>query len=195
MDAVGREESVVDSLAKAVRVDRIAEIVVRVRVVLAQRSRSHAELERWREVVENFAPIALFPRASSMALVHDDEIEEIRTKFLIEARAVPHLWRLPGRSRNTSRGFFWRRRSRSSSVRRRTGRRSCPWDRRSECCGRRGTGFGAGDVRPSGSSVHDHSFQQIWKATAVLPVPVAIVRSVRLLPVRIDWIVRLMAIS
>lgn len=41
----------------------------------------------------------------------------------------------------------------------------------------------------------DQSFQQISKATTVLPVPVAIVNKEHRLPVAIAWIARLMAIS
>ena len=41
----------------------------------------------------------------------------------------------------------------------------------------------------------DQSFQQIWKATKVLPVPVAMVSSTRRLPCRMAWTARLMAIS
>ena len=56
MHAVGREKAVVDALAQAVFVDRVAEIDVGVAVVLAQRRRRHAELVGGLEILEDLAP-------------------------------------------------------------------------------------------------------------------------------------------
>ena len=78
MDAVRGEEAVVDALAQAVCVDRIAEIEVGVAVVVAQRRGGHAELEGGLEVFEDLAPGAVVARAAAVALVHDDQVEEVR---------------------------------------------------------------------------------------------------------------------
>ena len=40
------------------------------------------------EVFENFPPIALVPRASPMALVDNDEVEEIRRKLTVQSRPL-----------------------------------------------------------------------------------------------------------
>ena len=77
MHAVGREEAVVDALPQAVGVDRVAEVAVGVAVVLAQRRGRHAELVGRLEVLEDLAPVALVAGAAAMALVDDDEVEEV----------------------------------------------------------------------------------------------------------------------
>ena len=85
VDAVWRKEAVVDALAEAVRVDRIAEIAVGVAVVLAERRGRHAELEGGLEIFQDVAPVALVAGAAAVALVHDDEVEEVRREFAVEA--------------------------------------------------------------------------------------------------------------
>src|SRR2546430_2324156 len=86
MNAIWREESVLDPLLKAVLVDGVAEVHVGVAVVLAQRRRRHPKLIRWLEVLEDLPPGAFVPCASPMALIHDDEIEEIARVLPVEAR-------------------------------------------------------------------------------------------------------------
>ena len=88
MDAVGREEPVLDALLEAVGVQRVAKVGVGVSVVVAKRSRRHAELGGGLEVFEDFAPVAVVARAASMTLVHDHEVEEVRAVLPIEARTV-----------------------------------------------------------------------------------------------------------
>ena len=46
----------------------------------------HAELEGRLEVVQDLPPVALVPGAAPMALVHDDEVEEIGRILAVEAR-------------------------------------------------------------------------------------------------------------
>ena len=88
VDAIRREETVVNALPQAVGVNGIAEVKVGVAVVFAFRSGRHAELIGRFKVFENLAPVGFFLRAAAMALVHDDEVEEVAGKFLVEAGAV-----------------------------------------------------------------------------------------------------------
>ncbi len=73
-----REEAVVDPFLERVDIDRLAEVGVGVHVVLPFRRRGQAELHRRREVIEDAAPVAFVVRAAAMALINDDEIEEVR---------------------------------------------------------------------------------------------------------------------
>ena len=75
--AVGRKEAVIDALPEAVGVERIVEIAVCVAVVLPQRRCRHAELICRLEILQNLPPVAFVAGAAAVALVHDDEIEEI----------------------------------------------------------------------------------------------------------------------
>ena len=77
LHAEGREEAVVDAFLERVDVNRLAEIGVGVGVVLALRCRGEAELHGGSEVIEDAAPVALVVCAAAMALVDDDEIEEV----------------------------------------------------------------------------------------------------------------------
>ena len=72
-----REEAVVDAFLERVDVDRLAEVGVGVDVVLALGRGGEAELHGGGEVVEDAAPVALVVRAAAMALVDDDEVEEV----------------------------------------------------------------------------------------------------------------------
>src|SRR5205085_905451 len=54
----------------------------------ALRSRGHAKLIGRLEVVENLAPVALVVGTAAMALVHDDEVEEIARVFFVQAGTV-----------------------------------------------------------------------------------------------------------
>lgn len=86
MDAVGSEEAVVDTLPQAVGVDRIAEVVVGVGVVLPARRGGHAQLEGRLEVLKDFPPVAVFAGATAMAFVHDDQVEEVRRELAVQPR-------------------------------------------------------------------------------------------------------------
>src|SRR5664280_1462680 len=73
-----REEAVIDSLLERVGVNRLAEIEVGVGILFALRRCSQPELDRGSEVIHDAAPVAFIVRPAAMALVNDDEIEEIR---------------------------------------------------------------------------------------------------------------------
>ena len=73
-----RQEAVVDAFLERVDVHRLAEIGVGVDVVFALRRGGQAELHRRRKVFEDVAPVAFVVRAAAMALVDDDEVEEVR---------------------------------------------------------------------------------------------------------------------
>ena len=73
-----RQEAVVDAFLQRIDVNRLAEIGVGVHVVAALGRRGQAELHGGREIFENAAPVALIVGAAAMALVDDDEIEEVR---------------------------------------------------------------------------------------------------------------------
>jgi hypothetical protein len=77
VDAVGREEAVVDALPQAILIDGVAEVEVGVAIVVAKRRRGHSELECRLEVFQDRAPRAVVARAAALAFVHDDEIEEV----------------------------------------------------------------------------------------------------------------------
>ena len=149
MHAVGREESVLDALAQTVGVDRVAEVAVGVAVVLAQRRRRHAELIGRLEVFKDLAPVALVAGAAAMALVDDDQVEEVgrvlrctgRARLVlgdglvdgeVHLAALVHLAVL-----DLPAGVAERRRT------------SCPSGRRPGCCGRPGRGCAAGGARRS----------------------------------------------
>ena len=72
-----RQEAVVDALLQRIGVNRLAEIGVGVDVVAALGRRGQAELHGRREIFENVAPVALVVGAAAMALVDDDEVEEV----------------------------------------------------------------------------------------------------------------------
>ena len=78
VNPVRRQESVLDALAQAVGIDRIAEVLVAVAGFLPQRGGGHAELHGRLEVVEHGAPTALVTTGAAMAFVDDDQIEEVR---------------------------------------------------------------------------------------------------------------------
>jgi hypothetical protein len=88
MDTIRGQEAVSDALRQAVLIKRIAEIVVGVDVVLPPRRRCHPDLGRRLEPLENFPPVAVVSRATPMAFVDDDEIEEIARILSVEAGTV-----------------------------------------------------------------------------------------------------------
>ena len=84
VDPVGGQKAVVDALRQAVGVDGIAEVVVGVAVVLAQGRGRHPELVGRLEVFEDLAPVAIVAGAAPVALVHDDQVEEVRGVLPVE---------------------------------------------------------------------------------------------------------------
>ena len=73
-----REEAVVDAFLERVDEDRLAEVGVGVHVVLALGRGGQAKLHGRGEVVQDAAPVALVVGAAAVALVNDDEVEEVR---------------------------------------------------------------------------------------------------------------------
>ena len=182
MDAVRGEEAVVDALPQAVRVERVAEVEVGVAVVLAQRRGGHAELVGRLEVLEDLAPVALVAGAAAVALVDDDEVEEVGRVLAVEAR--PALVLGDGLVDGEVHLAALDRLAVLDLVARVAERREDLVLRVVD------EDVAVGEVqdpRPAmlagrGSSAAFQSFQQIWNATTVLPVPVAIVSSTRRLP-------------
>ncbi len=97
----GRQEAVVDAILERVNIDRLAEVAVGVHVVFAFGRGSQTELHRRGKIFKNTAPIAFIVGPAAMALVNDDEIEEVR-RIVAE---IP-LDRLGGRRLNTFRDRF-----------------------------------------------------------------------------------------
>ena len=84
----GREEAVLDALLQRVGVDRLAEVVRRAR----RRSSPSGVAVRpiWVadvEVVEDLAPRGVLGGAAAVALVDDDEVEEVGRELLEDVLA------------------------------------------------------------------------------------------------------------
>src|ERR1019366_1938416 len=62
----------------------VAEVEVVVAVFSAQRRGGHAELVGRLEVFENLAPVAVFLGAAAVALINDDQVEEIGLELLVK---------------------------------------------------------------------------------------------------------------
>ena len=88
-----RQEPVVDAVLQRVDEHRLAEIRIRVHVVLPLRRRRETELHGGREIVQDVAPSALIIRAAAMAFVNDDEVEEVRRVIAEVGRRLPVLLR------------------------------------------------------------------------------------------------------
>ncbi len=78
LDPEGGQEAVVDAVLEGIDKHRLAEIGVGVHVVLALGRSGEAKLHRRGEVLQDAAPVALIVRPAAMALVDDDEVEEVR---------------------------------------------------------------------------------------------------------------------
>ena len=163
-------------------------------VVGAQRRGRHSELHGRAEVLEDLAPVALLPRAAAVALVDDDEVEEVGRELAVQARTDLVVGdRLVGREVHLAALASVAADDLVSRVaERREGLvlRVVDEDvavgeiedaRLAEL---------AGAVPPV-----DQSRQQIWNATMVLPVPVARVSRTRRLPLRIASVARWIEMS
>ena len=84
---VGSEEAVADALLQRVGVDRLAEVVDVGDVLGFLRRGGEADLGGAGEVFEDLAPGGIFGRAAAMALVDDDEVEEVRRELAEELLA------------------------------------------------------------------------------------------------------------
>ena len=74
---VGREKAVLDPLLQRIGVHRISEVIDVRDVFRLLRRRGHADLNRAREIIENFAPLRVVGGAAAMALVDHDQVEEL----------------------------------------------------------------------------------------------------------------------
>jgi len=74
----GRQVAVVDTVLQRINKDRLAEIGIGIHVIFALGRGGQAELHGGREVFENVPPVAFIVRPAAMALVDDDEVEEVR---------------------------------------------------------------------------------------------------------------------
>lgn len=194
MNAIRREETIVNTLTEAILKNGITEIQVGVAIIITQRRGGHAELDCRSEVIEDHAPRAVFAGTASVALVHNDQVEEIGWELaeepfaafvlghgLIDAEIhLPTMDNLAildlvaGIAKGGKDSVF-RLVDQDIAV----GKVKNAW------------------LMMDSSKVPAafHSFQQIWNATSVLPVPVAMVSKRRLrLPSSTASTVRLMAI-
>jgi hypothetical protein len=76
--SIRREKSVLDALSERVLEQRVAEVRIRVRGLVALRRSGHAKLRRGREVLEDPPPRGRDAGAAAVALVDDHEVEEVR---------------------------------------------------------------------------------------------------------------------
>ena len=104
MDAVGGEEAVLDALPQAVGVDRVAEVGVGVHVIVALGRGGHPKLKGGLEVLQDLPPTAFVPGTPPMALVNDDQVEEVGRILAVEPRTAFVLGNATGRWRSTSPG-------------------------------------------------------------------------------------------
>ena len=79
------QKPVRDPLGQTVLIDRIAEVVVGIDVVLTPRRRGHADLHGGLEPLQDLPPVATFARAAAMTLVDDHQIEEVARIVAVEA--------------------------------------------------------------------------------------------------------------
>ena len=79
-DLVGSQKTVLDALFETVGVNRLAEIVDVGNAFRLLRRSGHADLDCFIEVIQDLAPGRIVRRASAMALVDDDEVEERAVK-------------------------------------------------------------------------------------------------------------------
>jgi hypothetical protein len=87
MNTIRREKTILDALAERISVYRIAEVAIGIAVISAQRRCGHAQLKRRLEVTQDLAPVALILGAAAMALIDDDQVEEILGVFLVKSGA------------------------------------------------------------------------------------------------------------
>src|SRR5207244_11286750 len=85
MHSVWSQKAVLAALFQSIGVQRIAEVCVGVFVILPQRRRCHAHLKCRLEVFQDLAPVAFVPRATAVALVHDDEVKEVACKLSVKS--------------------------------------------------------------------------------------------------------------
>ena len=82
LDAVGREESVLNALTERIGVDWFAEILVGVAVGVAFRRGRQPHVRRACEILQDRMPFALVVRPAAVTLVDNDEVEEVPRELL-----------------------------------------------------------------------------------------------------------------
>ena len=87
-DPEGSQEAIIDALIEAVGVDRIPKVIGAGYILCLLRRSGHAYLGSCLEVFQHPAPLALFFSRSTVALIYDDEVEELRLKQLLKMRHV-----------------------------------------------------------------------------------------------------------
>ena len=83
-DLVGREEAVGNALPERVGVNRVAEVFDVGNVLGFLRCRGQADLGGGGVILEDLAPRGILVGAPAVTLVHEDEIEEVRRKLLVD---------------------------------------------------------------------------------------------------------------
>ena len=81
-DLERREEAVLDPLFQAVCINRLTEIINIGNVLRFLGRCSHADLRCRRKVFQNFAPVTLLFRRTTVTLIHNNQVEEIRAEQL-----------------------------------------------------------------------------------------------------------------
>src|SRR5699024_2941667 len=91
-DLKGGQKSVLDALFQAVGKDRITKVVQVGDVLGLLRSGSHADLRGRGEILQNLSPAALLCGRTSVTLVHNDEVKEVRGEeaAVMLFAVVPH---------------------------------------------------------------------------------------------------------
>ena len=87
-DLVGGKEAVVDALLERVGVDRVAEVVDVGDVLVSLRRGGQADLRGGGEVLENLSPGGVFGGAAAVALVDDDQVEEVGRELLVDVAGL-----------------------------------------------------------------------------------------------------------
>ena len=88
-----RQEPVVDAVLQGVGVDRLAEVLVGINVVLALWGGSQAELHGRLEVLHDLAPVPFVLCPTTVALVDHDEVKEVgRVVTEVRSWLAVHLW-------------------------------------------------------------------------------------------------------
>jgi hypothetical protein len=78
LDLKGSQIAVIDPFLEGIDVNRLSEIGVGINIAPPFGRRGQLELHGGREILQNATPVAFVVRAAPVALVDDDEIEEVR---------------------------------------------------------------------------------------------------------------------
>ena len=87
-DAIGRKETVLDALLEAIGVYGFVEVVEVVGILLAFGRSGQTNLRGAAEVFEHLAPCGVLLGTAAVALVNDDEVEEVRVELQVRLLLV-----------------------------------------------------------------------------------------------------------